>query len=87
MTTGVHVTVFLLTASSHVRTEPSSVIGHTRRKKKSGCGALIQTFVRFNLISVDDDQGFEVGIQTVTDPSFRGSIWVVAELVSNEDSP
>ena len=34
VTTGVHVAVFLLTASSHVRTEPQSVIGHTRGKKK-----------------------------------------------------
>ena len=34
MTTGVYVDV-ILTASSHVRTEPQSVIGHTRGKKKS----------------------------------------------------
>ena len=34
MTTGVHVDV-ILTASSHVRTEPQSVIGHTRGKKRS----------------------------------------------------
>ena len=85
MTTGVHVTVFLLTASSHVRTEPSSVIGHTRRKKNLVAGHLSRH--SSDSTSVDDDQGFEVGIQTVTDPSFRGSIWVVAELVSNEDSP
>ena len=32
MTTGVYVDV-ILTASSHVRTEPQSVIGHTRGKK------------------------------------------------------
>ena len=33
-TTCVHVVVFLITASSHVRTEPQSVIGRTRGKKK-----------------------------------------------------
>jgi acetyl-CoA carboxylase alpha subunit len=33
VTTCVHVEVFLITASSHVRTEPWSVIGHTRGKK------------------------------------------------------
>ena len=34
VTTCVHVEVFLIAASSHVRTEPQSVIGHTRGKKK-----------------------------------------------------
>ena len=33
VTTGVHVAVFLPTASTHVRTEPLSVIGHTGEKK------------------------------------------------------
>ena len=33
VTTGVHVAVFLPTASTHVRTEPLSVIGHTGGKK------------------------------------------------------
>ena len=35
VTTGVHVAVFLPTASTHVRTEPLSVIGHTGGKKTS----------------------------------------------------
>ena len=33
-TTCVHVEVSFITASSHVRTEPQSVIGHTGGKKK-----------------------------------------------------
>ena len=37
MTTGVYVDV-ILTASSHVRTEPQSVIGHTRGKKNQQKG-------------------------------------------------
>ena len=35
MTTCVHVDVFLITASSHARTEPQSVIGRTRKKNRS----------------------------------------------------
>ena len=36
-TTCVHVEVFLIIASSHVRTEPQSVIGHTGGKKNPIC--------------------------------------------------
>ena len=44
MTTGVYVDV-ILTASSHVRTEPQSVIGHTRGKKMSQLDDLLQNDV------------------------------------------
>ena len=45
VTTCVHVEVFLITTSSHVRTEPQSVIGRTRGKNKSFGGGLSIWFV------------------------------------------
>ena len=39
----VHVLTFLRTAYSHVRTEPQSVVGHTRGKKIVACPSFVSS--------------------------------------------
>ena len=41
----------------------------------------------FHIISVNDDQSFKMGIQTIADSTFWCGIWVIAEFISDEDSP
>jgi hypothetical protein len=51
VTTGVHVAVFLPTASTHVRTEPLSVIGHTGGKKNQSD---LSSLLKFTVVVMDD---------------------------------